>query len=66
MPDATECAQLRRTNHRMKLLDGRFVLALRAYATHQTLRGDTNQAGRDSEWLDADVGKAGDRTDGVV
>ena len=50
----------------MQLLDRRFVAAVRARSADETLCSDADETGRDSERLDADVGKTGDRANGVV
>src|SRR5436309_13973230 len=50
----------------MELLDRRLETAMRANLSHETLRGHADQAGGDSERLDADVGETRDRADGVV
>ena len=55
VPRTTEQALLRRANHRVKLLDWRFVAAVRARSPHETLGGDTDQARRDSKRLYPDV-----------
>jgi hypothetical protein len=40
----------------VELFDGCLEAAVRTDSAHETLGGDADEAGRDPEWLDADVG----------
>ncbi|HEX6161016.1 MAG TPA: hypothetical protein VF111_12670, partial [Thermoanaerobaculia bacterium] len=57
---------LRGANHRMQLLNGRFVPTMRANAADEALGRYADQTCRDTERLDADVLETRDSANRVV